>query len=201
MRYIRLRWHSSIFIGLTSLTFIFLITIYLLIHSAGEFEVQPAHPVHPRKPSVTIPFWSALNQQNIYDLYAPHLRKNKPSAISSRRIDELYQLVRQTRQQRSYYSFVNISWNFPNFLREKTQINANDTNILVDTADSARDGGNGRSSSDLSTPSRSMTENDKRQLRYFLHYKLNEWKINHQNDKTITLAEIMRDTLLQDQPE
>lgn len=196
MRYIRLRWRSSIFIGLTSLTFVFLITLYLLIHSADEFEAQSVHPAHPRKPSVNIPFWSALNQQNIYDLYAPHSRKNKPSLISSRRIDELYQLVRQTHRQ---HSFVNISWNFQNFLREKTQINANDTNILVDTVDSARDG-NGRSS-DLSTPSRSLTENDKRQLRYFLHYKLNEWKLNHQNDKNITLAEIMHDALLQDQPE
>lgn len=197
MRYIRLRWRSSIFIGLTSLTLVFLITIYLLIHTAGEFEGQQIHPAHPRKPSVTIPFWSALNQQNIYDLYAPTLHKKNPSSIhliTSKQIHELHQLVHQTRTQRS---FVNITWNFVNFLREKTQININDTNILLDTQDSA----NGRSSSDLSTPIRTLTDNDKQQLRYFLHYKLNQWKINHRHDKNITLAEIMHDALSQDQPE
>ena len=196
MRYLRLRWHSSIFIGLTILTLSFLLTISLLLRSTHEFEPRESHP-HPRQPTINIvPFWSALNQPNIYDLYARQSSDKKKllSISSSARIDELYRLAQRSRNvERTYPSTSNLTLNFQNFLREKTQINTNDTN----TVDSDR---GDKSQSDLSTTSKSINEHDKRQLRYFLQYKLNQWKINHRNDKAVSLAEIMRDTLLQDEP-
>jgi hypothetical protein len=208
MRYPRLRWRSLIFLGLIILTFFSLLTLHTFIWSANEFEQQ--HKQFPHRPKLpdAIPFWSALDHQNIYELKSIPSDKNKQShsrrpLITAARINELFQLVRQTRDEQinsfdkiKSYSF-NSTWNFEKFLEQKARMNTNET--PVDTAaDSV--GNNVKHGHNSTTTAKTVDEHDKIQLRNFIHSKLVKWKETHQNDKIISLADLMYDTLAQDEP-
>ena len=98
MRHIRLRLRSTILSILAILTIFFLITLYTLIWSTNELEKQDQSRDLQIPPGV-IPFWSAINHQNIYDLHATPANTVfiRPSNITQRRIEELYQLIRSAR--------------------------------------------------------------------------------------------------------
>jgi len=208
MRYSRFRLRFSIVFSLITLTFFFLIIFHTLIWSTAELEPEEQISEAP-KPSVVIPFWSALNQQNIYDLKATQSNKlhNHSPYITSVRIDELFQLVRNARSNQ-INSFdktkshpVNSTWSFEKFFGQKLQTSNNDTNTHIDTADStAIKKTNMNYQFNFTKPDKPMNEHDKIQLRYFIHHALTKWKEKHQNDKSISLADIMHDALAQDEP-
>ncbi len=199
MRYSRIRLRSSIVLGLTTLTLIFLVTLHTLIRSTVELEQQKPYPHRPKPPDA-LPFWSALDQANIYELnpVKSDKKQSRSPSITSARIDELFQLVRQARNEqindfdKIKSSSINLTWNFEKFLQQKPRINKNDT---VDSKET-----NGKLQYNLTRTEKVFNEHDKIQLRDFLHHKLILWKENHQNDKIISLADIMYETLAQDQP-
>lgn len=208
MRHLRLRLRSSVVFSLTTLSFVFLITLHTLVWTTTELELSQQIP-EPPKPPVAIPFWSALDQANIYDVKATSQNKlNRHSSyITSDRIDELYQLVRQSRNEQIQVSNkiksfpINSPWNFEKFLGQKLQTNINDTNTHIDTADSAaKKQSNNKHQFDMTTTEKTMNEHDKKQLRDFIHHTSTKWKKKHQSDKTISLADIMHDALAQDEP-
>jgi len=208
MRYSRLRLRSSIVFSLTTLTVFFIITLHTLIWSTAELELQEQISESP-KPPVVIPFLAALDQANIYDLKATRINKlhNHAPYITSDRINELFQLVRNARNDQINLSdtiksySINSTWIFEKFFGQKLQTNNNDTNTHIDTADSEiKKQSNIKLQLNFTTTEKSMNEHDKIQLRYFIHHALTKWKELHQNDKVITLADIMHDGLSQDEP-
>jgi hypothetical protein len=209
MRYLRLRLRSSIFFSLTTLTFVFVITLHTLIWSTAELEIQEQTTEAPKPlPPVAIPFWSALNQPNIYDLKATPSKKlkNHLSYITSDRINELFQLIRNARNEQIISSdkqktrSIDSTWSFEKFVGQKTQSTQNDTNTQIDTADSAAIKQSNAKLFNSTTTKKTMNDVDKIQLRYFIHRTLTKWKQEHQNDKIVTLADIMHDGLVQDEP-
>jgi hypothetical protein len=215
MRYSRLRLRSSIFFSLTTLAFFFLITLHTLIWSTAELEIQeqnseaPKPPAPPPPPPAALTFWSALDQPNIYDVKATSSKKliNHSPYITSNRIDELFELVRNARHDQIDLSdkkkshSIDSTWSFAKFVGQKTPSPHNDTNTHVDTADSAAiKQSNPILQFNLTTTKTTMNEVDKMQLRYFVHRVLTKWKQEHQNDKTVTLADTMHDALIQDEP-
>lgn len=210
MRYSRLRFRSSIFFGLTTLSIFFLLTLHILSWSTTELE-QPETPQKYPQPPDGIPFWSALDQQNVFNLQAKQSQQqqlsNYSSAITSQRIDELFELIRKAHNDRVDSSdFLarfpqDPKWNFQKFVVQKLHLNYNDTNLRGDTADSA--GGKGahnRLGTDTGLADKNMNDNDKMQLRYFIRQVLSQWKKQHMSDRTITLADIMNEALVQDEP-
>ncbi len=184
-------------------------TLHTLIWSTAELELQ--EPILERhKPPSDIPIWLALDQQNIYDLQASESRKlhNHTPSITSARIDELFQLVRDAQndqlnssEQKKSYS-INSTWNFDKLPAPKSPIVPNDTNPHIDTPDSAATKEtNIKLPLTFTTAAKTLNEHDKIQLRQFILYTLNKWKEEHHNNKTISLADIMHDALAQDEPE
>ncbi|UJR08560.1 hypothetical protein I4U23_012821 [Adineta vaga] len=53
----------------------------------------------------------------------------------------------------------------------------------------------------LTTTLKNFNENDKTQLRYFIHHILSKWKNDHQNDTIVSLADIMQEDLAQNDPQ
>jgi hypothetical protein len=209
MRYSRSRLRSSIVFSLTTLTFFCIITLHTLIWSTAQLELQEQISEPPPKQPVAIPFLSALDQADIYDLKATRSNKlhNHRPYITSNRIDELFQLIRNARNDqinspdttKSYP--INSTWNFEKFFEQKLRTNNNDTNTHIDTADSeARKQTNIKRQLNFTTTEKTMNEYDKIQLRHFIHQALSNWKNNHKNDKSISLADIMHDGLAQDEP-
>jgi hypothetical protein len=208
MRYLRLRLRFSIVLGLTILTFFFLLTLHSLIWSTIELERPNQYPDRPKPPD-TLPFWSALDHPNIYELKSTSSKKkqSRSPSITTARIDELFQLVRQAHDEQinsfdkiKSYS-INSTWNSKKFLQQKLHMNANDTNTHIDTADSAGiKETNIKYQYNLTTTIKTLNEHDKIQLRDFIHHKLVQWKENHRNDKIISLADVMHDALAQDEP-
>jgi len=208
MRYSRLRLRSSIIFSLIILTFFFLITLHTLIWSTTELELQEQIPERP-KPPIAIPIWSALHQQNIYDLKATQSNKlhNHSPYITAKRIDELFQLIRNARNDqinlsnKTKYHPINLTWSFEKFLGQKLQTITNETNTHIDTVDSAAiKQSNLKHQLNFTTIEKSMNEYDKIQLRDFIHHALIKWKENHQNDKSISLGDVMHDALALDEP-
>jgi hypothetical protein len=199
MRHIRLRLRSSILFILAALTFLFFITLYTTIWSTDELERQELNRDAPQPPGV-IPFWSAINHQNIYDLYATptnpiFLRR---SNITQRRIEELYQLIRHTRTDESQLIDkeklfpIDPKWDFKKLVAEQNP------EPHADTEDSAAKANKITTTTlhpSLTTGEKPVSEYDKIQLRNYIHQVLAQWKKEHQNDKIITLADLMHDEL------
>jgi len=183
--------------------------IHTLLWSINNFELQEQISQFAPRPPAAIPFLSALDQQNIYDLKATQsiILNKHLSYITYDRIDELYQLVRAARNDQidsfntTKSSSNNSKWNFEKFVAQKSPTSNNDTNTQIETFDStAAKGTNIKLQFNLTTTENTINENDKIQLRYFIHHTLTKWKLGHQNDKTISLADIMHDGLAEDEP-
>ncbi|CAF0980116.1 unnamed protein product [Adineta steineri] len=203
MRYLRLRLRSSILLSITIFVIVF-ITLHVLIWSTNEFELLEKTPESVPKPPVAISFLSALDQPNIYDLKASqsHTLNKHSSYITSHRIHELFQLVRTTRNNQLKSNSINSTWNFGKFIPKKVSPHNNNTKTNVDTADSVTmKEKNHKLQFNITTTAKIMNEQDKIQLRHFIHYTLTKWKADHENDKYVNLADIMHDGLAQDEPE
>ncbi|CAF0959201.1 unnamed protein product [Adineta steineri] len=203
MRYLRLRLRSSILLSITIFVIVF-ITLHILIWSTNEFELLEKTPESVPKPPVAISFLSALDQPNIYDLKASQSHKlNKHSSyITSHRIHELFQLVRTTRNNQLKSNSINSTWNFGKFIPKKLPTHNNNTKTNVDTVDSVTmKEKNHKLQFNITTTAKIMNEQDKIQLRHFIHHTLTKWKADHENDKYVNLADIMHDGLAQDEPE
>ena len=150
MRHTRLRLRSSILFILAVLTILFLTTLYTTIWSTNELEQEELVREAPIPPGV-VPFWSAINHQNIYDLHATPANTifaRRPN-ITQRRIDELYQLVRSARADEVQLTDkdklfpIDPKWDFEKLVALQQQStdheNANKQNPEThgDTADSA----------------------------------------------------------------
>ncbi|CAF3573225.1 unnamed protein product [Rotaria sp. Silwood1] len=209
MRYLRLRLRSTILFSLTTLSLFCLLTFHTLLWSTAELDKQDRIAKAPKSPD-GISFFSALNQENIYDLKATKSIKltNHYSHITRQRIDELFQLVRHARNDqidsfniKKYYP-LDSTWNFKRFVEQRSQNVNNDTNTHADTADSVgMKMNNSKLQVNFTTAEKTMNEYDKKQLRYFIHYELHKWKQEHFDDKSVSLADIMHDALAQDEPQ
>ncbi len=214
MRHIRIRLRSSILFVLAILTLLFLITLYTTIWTTNELERQEQIRDSPMAPGV-IPFWSAINHQNIYDLHATPANPIfiRRSNITQRRIEELFQLIRNARidetqlVDKEILFPIDSKWNFQKLVAEqqtnqKDEINKQHPETHGDTADSAAKTKTTTTTllSGLTTPEKSVNEHDKIQLRNYIHQVLAKWKKEHQNDKIITLADLMHDELTNEDP-
>ncbi|CAF0921846.1 unnamed protein product [Adineta steineri] len=212
MRHIRLRLRTSILFILATLTIFFLITLNTLIWSTNELEQVEENRDIPIPPGV-IPFWSAINHQNIYDIHATSVNTIfiRPSNISQRRVEELYELIRNAKNDdtqsvdKEKLFPIDSTWSFDKLVEQQQAHDNDDTNkqtpeTHADTADSAAKTTKTTIRPDLTTSAKSVSEYDKIQLRNYVHQSLAKWKKEHQNDKIINLADLMHDELLRDEP-
>lgn len=215
MRHMRLRLRSSILVILAMLTIFFLITLHTLIWSTNELERLERIPDGPNPPG-PVPFWSAINHQNIYDLYATpaNVIFKRSSNISQQRIEELFQLVRSARADDIHLADVKKlfpvaeEWNFERLADEHRPPPVSDDNnqqnpdTNVNTANAPNNETKATTTTDpnLTTTEKTVAEYDRVQLRNYVIQKLAKWRKRHQDDKIITLAEIMYDDILKDEP-
>ncbi|CAF1261028.1 unnamed protein product [Rotaria sp. Silwood1] len=205
MRHIRLRLRFTIFLILATLTISFLITLYTLIWSTHEFERQEQIRDTPKSPGA-VPFWSAISHQNIYDLYAqpPNTIFKRQTNITQGRIEELFQLVRHVRTDQTHVVDIeklypiDSKWNFQKLLEEQQAREQDDKN--ADTADSTTNVTKPTIQPDSITIEKTMNEHDQIQLRNYIHQVLAKWKTEHQNDKIVTIADLMHDEIEHDEP-
>jgi hypothetical protein len=210
----RLRLRTSILFILATLTIFFLITLYTLIWSTNELEREEQTRGIPIPPGV-VPFWSAINHQNIYDLHATPANTIfiRSSNITQRRIEELYQLIRNARTDETHSVDqeklfpIDSTWNFEKLFEQQQVHEKEDTNkqhpeTHADTAESAAKTTKTTTTlrPDLTTTEKTVSEYDKVQLRNYIHQVLAKWKKEHQNDKIVTIADLMHDELLRDEP-
>ena len=215
MRHIRLRLRSSILFILAILTIFFLTTLYTTIWSTNELEREEQIRNAPIPPGV-IPFWSAINHQNIYDLHATSANPIfiRRSNITPRRIEELYQLIRNARADQIQLidhdkSFpIDPNWDFEKLVAQQQTQDSDDTNKPnPDThGDAAADSATKTTLTttttrpDLTTTEKTVTELDKQQLRNYIHRSLSKWKKSHRHDKIITIADLLHDDLTREEP-
>jgi len=209
----RLRLRSSILFVLAILILLFLITLYTTIWKTNELERQDQIRDSPIAPGV-IPFWSAINHQNIYDLHATPANPIfiRRSNITQRRIEELFQLIRNARIDEAQLIDteklfpIDSKWDFQKLVAEQETHRKDETNkqhpdTHGDTADSAAKTTKTTTLlPGLTTTEKPVSEHDKIQLRNYIHQVLANWKKEHQNDKIITLADLMHDELANDEP-
>jgi hypothetical protein len=214
MRHIRLRLRSSIYIILAILTILFLTTLYTAIWSTKVLDPPESSLNAPLSPNV-IPFWSAINHQNIYDLHATPANTIfiRRSNITQHRIDELFQLIRNARTDEVQLTNkdklfpIDPKWNFEKLVAQQQSTDHEDGNkqnpeTHADTADSAAKTTKTTTTihPDLTTTEKTVSEHDKIQLRNYIHRVLSNWKKEHQNDKIVTIADLMHDELLREEP-
>jgi hypothetical protein len=210
MRHLRLHLRSSNLLILTTFTFFIVLTLHTKIWSTTELELQERFP-EPPKPPGAVPIWSAFNQLNIYDIHAlPSNRLiNRPTYITAIRIDELFQLVRNARNEQTNLfvkekpNSIGATWSFQRFAAQKVNTSQNDTNTHIETGDSAAMKvtlSTKKVELILTTIEKRMNDQDKMQLRDFIHRVITKWKEEHRNDKIVSLADIMHDSLAQDEP-
>jgi hypothetical protein len=212
MRHIRLRLRSAILFILALLTIFFLITLYTLIWSTNELDRREQNRDPPIPPGV-IPFWSAINHQNIYDLHATPANTVfiRPSHITQQRVEELFQLIRhartdETRLIEDETRFpIDPKWSFEKLVAQQQSHEQNDKTkqtpeTHVDTADSAAKTTQTTVHPDSTTTEKTVSAFDKIQLRNYVHQVIAKWKKEHQNDKITTIADIMHDQLAHDEP-
>ena len=180
MRYLRLRLRSSILVGLTISTFFSLTTLCIFLRSANELERS--------------------NRFVEGKLGLAEVSRHQSLRKKSNRIDELYRLVRENRIHQAKLS--HLRWNLKKFHRGTVQVNRNDTNTPIETDDSGDlNKQHIKLPINLTTTSKNFNQHDKMQLRQFILHVLTKWKIEHQNDTSISLADIMHESLAQDNPE
>jgi hypothetical protein len=217
MRHMRLRLRRSVPFILAILSFIFCVAFYTVVWSTNELE-QRELAREPPIPHGVVPFWSAINHPNIYDLHATPATTLfiRPPNVSPRRIAELFQLVRNARidhaQSADKPNLVTVDplWSFERLLAQQqtpVQDHINETNKQnPDTHIDSQDSAAAKTSTTttlppgLTTTEKTMSKRDKIQLRRYIHQVLTKWKEEHQNDKVVTLAEIMHDDLARDDP-
>ena len=215
MRHIRLRLRSSILFILAVLTILLVTTLYTTISSTNELEREEQSRNAPIPPGV-IPFWSAINHPNIYDIHAASVNPRLiPRAnITQSRIEELYQLIKNTRSNElqstnKEKSFpVDRNWNFEKLVAQLQTPESDDTNKQHpethgdDAADSATKSTTTTTTTrpDFTTTEKTVTEFDKQQLRNYVHRALVKWKKAHRHDKTVTIASLMHDELAREEP-
>ena len=212
MRHIRLRLRTAILFILALLTIFFGITFYTFIWSTNELDRQEQSHDTQIPPGV-IPFWSAINHQNIYDLHATPANTIfiRSSNITQRRIEELFQLIRNARTDeiRSIEADkrfpLDPKWNFESLVAQQQSSKENDNNkpkaeTHVDTADSAAKTTKSTIQPHSTTTEKTLSEYDKIQLRNYVHQAISKWKKEHENDKITTIASLMHDELANDEP-
>ena len=207
MRRTRLRLRSAILVVLATLTVFFLSTLYVLVWSTDELEQQGQNQQQQREQSPeaasAVPFWSVINHPNIYDLYAKPANPIfiRPSNITPARIEELYQLIRNARTDEAHSSVkekpyaIDPAWHFHRFV-EQHSVQHEESETRADPADS--DAPNVTTTTTTPKPSTSpkpITENDKLQLRNYIHRVLGKWKREHENDNVTTVADLMKKEL------
>jgi hypothetical protein len=212
----RLRLRTSILFILATLAIFFFITLHTLIWSTNELEQQEQIRDGPIPPGAA-PFWSAINHQNIYDLHATPANTIfvHSANITQSRIEELYQLIRNARTDDTQSIDteklfpIDPIWNFQKLVEqqqqghEKEDANKQNPETHADTADSAAKTTKTTTTTlrpDLTTTEKTVSEYDKIQLRNYIHQALTKWKKEHQNDKIVTIADLMHDDLLRDEP-
>jgi len=215
MRHTRLRLRSSILFILAILIILFLITLYTTIWSTNELEREVQIRDAPIPPGI-IPFWSAINEQNIYDLHAAsaNTRFIRRSNITQHRIEELFQLIRNARTDeiqlvdKEKLFPIDSKWNFQKLVAEQQIHEHEDTNKQHPETHGDIDDSAGKTTKtttttphpDLTTTEKTISEYDKVQLRNYIHQVLAKWKKEHQNDKIITIADLMHDELIHEEP-
>ena len=207
----RLRLRSAILFILAILTVFFLITLYTLIWSTNELERQAKYRDQPIPPGV-IPFWSAINHQNIYDLHATPANTVfiRPANITQRRIEELYQLIRNARTDEAHSIEdekrfpVDSKWSFEKLVEQQQSPEQNEKkqnlDTHADTADSAAKTTKSTVPPDLTTTEKTVSEYDKIQLRNYIHQVISKWKKEHHSDKITNIADLMQEELAKDEP-
>jgi len=214
---LRLRLRSPILLILAALTLFFLITIYSLIWSTHQLEEQEINQLHDQPvPPGLVPFWSALNHPNIYDIHATAANplQIRSAGISPSRIEELYQLVRNARQDNidstNYKNEfpVDQSWSFEKLVEqqksaENEESNKKNPETHADTADSAMAKNRTTTTTLPPTPSttrKPINDYDKSQLRNYVRRRVEKWKERHRDDKIITIADLLQNDLTQEEP-
>jgi hypothetical protein len=101
---------------------------------------------------------------------------------------------------------IDSTWNFEKLVAQRKTPGHEDAKkqhpeTHIDTADSAAKSTKTPTiRPELTTTEKSLDEYDKKQLRNYIHQVLAKWKQDHQNDKLITIADLMHDELAQDEP-
>ncbi|CAF5134969.1 unnamed protein product, partial [Rotaria magnacalcarata] len=122
------------------------ITLYTLIWTTNEFERREQLRDAPLPPGA-VPFWSAIDHQNIYDLYAYSVSKRpkQSSNITQQRIEELFQLIRNARTGQTYSASIKTlypidpEWNFQKLIEERDAQEKDDNTKNSDAHDDAND--------------------------------------------------------------
>lgn len=214
MRQIRLRLRSPIVFILTILMFLFCLTLYASISSTNELERQELTRDQAIIPPGVVPFWSAINHPNIYDLHATPSNSIffRQSNITQRRIDELYQLIRNARNEGNELADkeklfpLDPQWDFQKLVaqqeaaNEQEEKNKANPEPHIDTPDSAGKQATKTTTittahSTSTTAVKTLSDYDRKQLRHYIHQVIAVWKKKHENDKVITLADLMLDDL------
>lgn len=189
MRQIRIRFRSSIIFVLTSLSFFCVLTLHTVLWSNEQLENLIDLPQPPANDK---PIWSAFHSTN------PAQSAQLPfDQLKAERLDELYRVVSLNKGKALTQFPINTSWNFDWFLARKSPLTFNDTNTPMDAVES---GLNKESMTTKVSFWKTMTDDDRLQLRYFAIGKLSQWKNLHSNDSIVNLADKMSESLLQDEP-
>ena len=203
MRYLRSRLRSSIFFVLSTMIFYSLFTLHSTLWSTVQIEQQKPILEHP-KSSIDVSIWSALNQQNIYDVKATQSNRltNHSSYITSYRIHELFQLVRHARIDHIHSLNIKKSYsydstrNIEKFIEQNSQISDNERIYTTNLTNIS----NIKFKLNSTLTAIETNKYDKIRLRHYIHYVINKWKQHHINDKTITLADVMHNSLAENEP-
>ena len=169
---LRFRLRSLLVFLLTAISFSFFITLNTLIRSNNELESQSDLGISKDRV-----FLSKSNINPIDKLYEKVIHQNEQTAASTRtdrwKLEKFFVL----------HSFV---------------AKNNDTNSHIDTFDSAL--ASKESSTSSTFPTAIINETDRIQLRSYIRQRLTLWKNKHYRDPIVSLAEIMHESLVQDEP-
>ncbi|CAF0758817.1 unnamed protein product [Didymodactylos carnosus] len=231
MRQIRLRIRYYLIIILTILSLIMFSTFYTILHKTNEieqksdiFEKWPSEKNLYHHQNIEqqqhIPFWQALDAQNIYDVnYMPtnHRMKNK-FPINVEIIENLFQLVDSYKLEIITDKQLNINEFDRVFIKRTTTVNnkkysnqKEDKEIVFDVNNGDDDTNkkqqkdvddfqSGEKPSKMIPIEKVIDENDKQQLRKYIINMLWKWKRKYREMKQINLAELLYEHIERDEP-
>jgi hypothetical protein len=125
--------------------------------------------------------------------------------ITQRRIDELFQLINNARTHELQFTNkdklfpIDPKWDFKKLVVQQQSTDhkdGNEQNPETHTDSAAKT----TIHPNLTTTKKPVSEHDKIQLRNYIHRILSNWTKEHQNDKIVTIADLMHDKLAREEP-
>jgi hypothetical protein len=197
MRHTRFRLRSSIIFILTVFSFLCMLTFHTLIWSINELEPfpSPSNAFEQRKT------WPIFHQVHIqpFDSNISYSSVNESSNVTSTRIEQLYRSIRHAHLMSSNRSRMLLSNDsrWPSMMTIADNVKSNIDQLTMTNHSFSKN----NQQTNHAVHSKKIHDDEQRKLRVHIHEQLMKWKKEHQHDATVSLAEIMHDSLAQDEPE